>query len=327
MRLQEVSKHLVSAGVKHVIVTAMAVRSYKKEGPWLEDIHTMAQCIRRSLKNVPENYSRPHNYQNRQPSVMRVSNYKVSPKPVYEAQLRSLGCPKDVLDKYGDLLIRIEPGTGDARGVFYKPGSAEPEAVIVLTYVGNMVDSTVVDYSTVFRGLSSTIEHELRHFVDYSTGTHKKAMDTLKEDLTFADYYNHEHELDARLTALFVKIAQLFRGSALLAIQKNVVDAMSKSHHDLLKNGKEAFYRFCREYDVKSGQRAMLSNILTKEMQAEAEGKCHEFYEYLRVKYGMALRAVRKEDVTKEMKDAWADLHKASPKKDIDPIKKIASAK
>lgn len=195
-------------------------------------------------------------------------------------------------------------------------------ASISLTYSPDMIDDSIVNYESALRGLVGVIEHELRHFVGYSIGIDKEAMDNFtRPDTSFTDYYNKEYELDARLTALFISIARLVRGSALLAIQ-NKVDSMSKTHHELLKNGPEHFYRFCLTHDRKSEHKAMLDHILTPEMKKEAEGKCKEFYKYLFEKYAMALRAVKKEDVTKDMKAAWTDLHKAVPKTDVGAIKR-----
>lgn len=314
MSISRISDFMTSKGQTHVVVTAMAVRSYKVEGPLLEDIHEMAQVIRRSLKNVPANYT------------FTSKNYygkgAARNKPRYVATLEELGLSEELVKKYGPLKITIEPGDAAAVGMYYRPQPGLADHVISLTYSPAMIDDSVVNYESAFRGLSATIEHELRHFVDYVTGIGKKSMDEKGRSVSYNDYYNLEHELDARLTALFITIARLVRGSALLAL-KNKVDSMSKKHHELLKNGENNFYKFILEYDYSSKHNAIVHSMLNETMRKEAEGKCKEFYKYLFEKYAMALRAVKKEDVTPAMKKAWADLHKASSKNDETAIKKI----
>lgn len=301
-------------GQTHVVVTAMAVRSYKVEGPILEDVHEMAQIIKKSLKNVPGNYKETtKNYF----GVGAARN-----KPRYISTLEELGASEELVKKYGTLIVVIEPGGNDSLGTFYRPQPGIDAATISLTYSPAMIDDSVVNYESAFRGLSQTIEHELRHYVDFATGIGKKSMENKGREASYSDYYNLEHELDARLTALFINIARLIRGSALLAL-KNKIDSMSKKHHELLKNGEDNFYRFLLSYDNSSKHNAMVQYLLNDTMKKEAEGKCKEFYKYLFEKYAMALKAVKKEDVTPAMKKAWADLHKESSRNDETAIKKI----
>lgn len=310
IKLHKLSRQLTTAGVKHVIVEAMAVRPYQQEAPVLKDVHDMAQAIRRSLKNVPENYTRTGTLRR---------------KPVYEAMLSSLGVPAEITKRYPDLTVTIAPGTDSAHG-FFSPTLN----TIQLTYSPAMIDETVVDYRNAFRGLDVVIEHELRHYVDHSTGLHREAMKKIKDgikDDSFTGYYAQEHEIDARLTSLFLKVNTLFKGSALMALN-NKVDAMSKEHRSLLLDF-PAFWAWLLKYDRKLSLASIDTRYLPREALLETEGKSKEFWKFMREEYGMAFRIVKASEVTPAQKKAWVALHKEANKtsqEDATKIKKIATA-
>lgn len=309
--LHKLSLQLACAGVRSYVVEAMAVRSREYEVPILEDVHAMAQCIRRALKNVPGNFDTHDNYK----------------KPYFTSKLSLLGCDKNIIKKYGDLDIAILPGTSNASAMFY------PKALAIhLTYVPSMVDSTIIDYRPVLRSLDTAIEHELRHFVDYVTGLHKKAMDDLSRnpDKSHTGYYSSEHEIDARLTSLFIKINSLFKGSALLALQGKI-DAMTKKHRELLMNDYVGFWSWILDEDRKLSIRSIDARYLDKPAQDEVYGKTHEFWMFLKEAYGMALRIVKADKVTKQQKKAWDKLHAELRTRSVDQtalkvITKIAKA-
>lgn len=310
IKLRKLSQQLATAGIKHVVVEAMAVRPYTYEAPILKDVREMAQAIRRSLKNVPANY---------------VHKGYLRRKPVYEAMLSELGVPKEVMSRYPDLCVTIAPGTDASQGYF-----SPTLNTIQLTYSQAMVDATIVDYRPVFRGLDVVIEHELRHYVDYSSGLHKAAMHEIKDgikDSSYTGYYSQEHEIDARLTSLFLKVNTLFKGSALLALN-NKVDTMTKEHRALLLNF-NAFWLWLLKYDRKLSIESIAERHLTREAMIETEGKSKEFWKFMREEYGMAFRIVKADEVTPAQKKAWIALHREVNKTNqeaTNKIKKIATA-
>jgi hypothetical protein len=113
-------------------------------------------------------------------------------------------------------------------------------------------------------------------------------------------------ELDALLTALYLKADTLFRGSAILALQGHV-DAMSKQQHNQLRDF-DAFWSWLIDYDKKLGGVAAMQHGLSKLNWKEAEGKSREFWKFLREEYGMAFKAVAVKEVTPAMKTAWLRL-------------------
>ena len=288
--LKQLSKKLALAGHEHVlvVVTAMAVRSYQYEGPILKDVQVIAQCIKRSLSDVPANYG---------------TAGKRFGKQCFSAKISELGVPANIVKRYDDLVVAIEPGSTSALGLFF-PG----KNTIQLTYSPAMVDATTTNFKSMFRGLDVVIEHELRHFVDYCTGLH--LADLLKpqdrKDGSFDQYYNTELELDARLTALYLKADTLFRGSAILALQGHV-DKMSKQQHNQLKDF-NAFWSWLIGFDVKLDSLAAMQHGLSRENWKEAEGKSKEFWKFLREEYGMAFKAIPVQEVTPAMKTAWLKL-------------------
>lgn len=310
--LAALSHKLARVGHKHIIVEAMAVRSYKYEGPILKDVHTIAQVIRKSLKDVPGNYRK---------------TYKVRGKQAYEAKISQLGVPADLIKRYSDLTVVIGPGTSKAQGMFIPK-----QDTISLTYSFAMIDETVIDFRPALRSLDVVIEHELRHYVDFHTGLHRDAMmqNSGNEDSSYTGYYSQELEVDARLTALFLKINRLFRGSALLALN-NKIDSMTKEHRTMLTSF-DKFWTWLVVYDRKMASGASMdARFLSTEALMESKGKSEEFWKFLREEYGMAFRLVKASEVTPAQKKAWTELHKELGKKqpdakDVAKITKIATS-
>lgn len=269
------------------MATAMAVRSYKYEVPVMNDVHMISQCILRALKDVPSNF------------IKQAGRY-----PEYEQNISKLGCPKELVEKYSDLDVTITRGSGSALAYFVKPNT------IILQYVPGLVDDATKDYRSALRGLDVVITHETRHFVDYNSNLHRKAIDAKKDvsDSSFKGYWNKEYEIDARLTSLLLRVDRLYKGSALLALQGKV-DALTKEHRKLLLGRFFDFFIYLASVDSKLSVQNLSLHLLDAEGRKEVEGKCEEFFKYLKIEYGMALKTVKSDQVTNEMKKAWTELH------------------
>ena len=294
--------------MRKTVVTGMAVRSYRVEGPILKDVHTMAQLIKRSLLDVRKNYNFGGN-------IVR--------KPVFQSSLSELGCPASILKTYGDLVISIQPGESRALGLYY-PTLGK----IVITYSPSSVDDTVTDFRSALRGFDLVIEHELRHFCDHRLGIHDLGKkDENPDSGSFKEYYNKEHEIDARLTSLFVRVDTLFRGSAIMAL-KGKIDALSKEHHNLLKGSFDSFLSWLYKKDRETGINAITISCLTPWTTGQIEGKSNEFWKFLIEEYGMALRVTKKEEVTPDQKRAWVNLMNSTKDKNQhkEQLAKIAGA-
>lgn len=310
INLNAIASELKRSGIAHRVV-GMAVRSYKYEGPIIKDVHVMARAVKKMILDVPGN--------------MTLRSYERG-KPVYTCRLSKLDVPESLVSvtkesKYGDLYIELAPSDKSAVAWFIPPET------IRLMYSSAGVDDKTVDFRPYLAGFDQAVEHEIRHFCDEVLKTHKsKSLDRTHEG-SYAEYYNYEHEIDARLTSLFVRVDMLFRGSSLMALQGRV-DAMSKSHHMLLKSGFDAFFAWLKSYSNKVGIDCFSMIKYTAENREEVVGKCKEFYKFLHEEYGMALRVVKSDEVTPAQKKAWKALLESSTDKQqhLKQISKITGA-
>lgn len=308
--LQALASDLASSGIKHKVV-GMAVRSYKYEGPIIKDVHVMSRAVKKMLLDVPGN--------------MDLKGTKQG-KPVYTCLLGDLDVPSALVSnaedsKYGNLEIELSPADKSAVAWFIPPSK------IQLMYSSAGVDFKTVDFRPYLAGFDQAVEHELRHFCDEVLKTHKSKHSDRTHEGSYSEYYNYEHEIDARLTSLFVKVDMLFRGSSLLVLQGKI-DSMSKSHHNLLKAGFDSFLDWLRTYSNKVGVDCFTMFKYTAENRKDVVGKCEEFYKFLIEEYGMALRVVKADSVTPEQTRAWKELLESSKDKQqhIKQISKIAGA-
>lgn len=303
--------------------TAMAVRQKSFEAPIISLVVDIEKHIVRSLKSVPQFYAYSPN------SVGKG-------KMLWVSKLGKIW--KDAPAPYCDLFIEITDVRTTAMGVFQRNPSFDPMAragtreaspgvVRIYTSPGVYAPGKE-DYLKDLRGLNRVLSHEIRHCVDfcYDTDEFRTAPKPQDPKRDYRGYYNVEHELDARLTALFVRINSSFRGSALLAL-KSKIDDLSRKHRELLMDV-NAFVPWVRKYDADKGLDSLNPNVMNPEKDNEANGKIRVFHEYLVDEYGMALKAIPKSEVTPARSEKWKAL-KASivdTKDDLDAIKKIVTA-
>lgn len=320
LNLSVVCRDLRKNGVSAHVVTSMAVRSYKYEGEIIKDIHSMSRIIKMAFKDAPRYMNRDSSFKAGAPAYAQTFEYLA----------KNLGTASDVKisDKYkemnGDIIVTLVPAASKDAGMAY---FIYPN-MIQISYAVSMLGAQskhVTDFLPYLRGFDIAVEHELRHLVDSFKKTYGSGkLPNTKKTGSMSEYFNFEHEIDARITSLFVKLDQQFRGSALLALQGKV-DAASKEHHKMLKANRDAFYLYCRRMDDKYDTQVVV--MLTPENLEEVYGKCHEFQKFLIEEYGMALRVTKTGDITPAQRKAWTALLEST--KDIaqhkETIKKIAS--
>lgn len=277
----------------HQTAYAMAVRNYKIEEPIYKEVAALEHSIRRSLH--PRRFSATY---------VPLSRNKQG-VPSYRAWFDNLPDMRpDLREKYKNYSVLIEPSYTMNMGLFDKGGQ-----LIQITFNPNAFFPGM-DLRTIMIRLDEVLLHELRHLVDDMNKTHKQPWKHFDPSSDYHNYYNSEHEVDARVTALFLTVNKLFLGSARKLLKENKVDVVTKQHNQALMSV-ENFMKYMKAIDAELAGRPenrVYNSRLTTENTEEVEGKTREFWKLMREDYGMALRSVLKEDVTEDMRTKWLAL-------------------
>lgn len=266
---------------------AMAVRNYKVEEPVYKEVQDLELAIRKSVH--PTRF-----YTNYDIVGMNKAGH-----PTFVCFFKHLpGLRDDLKQKYNKYFVQIEPSYTMADGYF--SGN-----MIALTYNPNAYFPKC-KMKELIVSLNSTLSHELRHLVDDMNGTFAVPWKTIDPNKDYAGYYNSEHEVEARVTALFLIVNKLIMVSAKKLLKDGFVDTVTKTHNKILKDF-DSFFKYLKAID-KEMRANVFGTQLSVENYEEVEGKSREFWKLMREDYGMALRSIESTEVTEDMKAKWLAL-------------------
>lgn len=280
--------------MKHKM-TALAGQ-LKDDGPTIRDCYLVSQVILSGLRESTKYADDPE--------------FNLARKPVFQAQLSAFPGAAPYVNRYGNLLVSVTQGESTETG-YYKPSTHK----LMLHYKRGSVGPETTNLKSVLTSDPGTLQHELRHWIDDVTDPAKHtALITSKQPEThgFAAYYSQEHEVDARLADLLIRVDTGFMGAA-IKVLRGESDADTPMFYEALKSATN-FQKFVLRVDKAFSRKfiqvgpALQQNLLTPEAWSDALAKIDEFYKLMYDDYGMAFRVTPKQNVTPKRTVAWKSL-------------------
>lgn len=275
-------------------------------GPVIRDCYVISQIILAGLREAPKYADN--------------KDFNKERTPVFISALSKFPGAEPYVQRYGNLNIVVKQGEDRSTGSYY-PRRTKLELYYKRKSVGVMTSNL----KALLTADAGTLQHELRHWIDDVTDAKKHiALNNPKDPQVFgfAAYYSQEHEVDARLADLLIRVDMGFMGAA-IKVLRGKADSDTPMFYEALKsvgNFQQFVLRVDRAFAQKSlsvGQ-ALQRDLLPEDVFAEALGKIDKFYKLMYDDYGMAFRVTPKQDVTSRRTAAWKSLKEiASNKKTV----------
>lgn len=287
--------------MKHEMI-ALA-RQLKDDGPVIRDCYLVSQVILSGLREATKYAENP--------------KFNLDKTPIFLAQLSAFPGAAPYVKRYGDLRVRVTQGESTETGYYTSRSRG-----LVLHYKRGSVGPESSNLKAVLTSDPGTLQHELRHWIDDVTDLEKhKALSAPKQSETygFAAYYSQEHEVDARLADLLIRVDTGFMGAA-IKVLRGEADADTPMFYEALKSASN-FQKFVLRVDKAFSRKfiqvtpALQQNLLTPEAWVDALDKVGEFYKLMYDDYGMAFRITPKQDATPRRVAAWKSLKEIAANK------------
>ena len=276
---------------------ALAAEQATDSGPIIRDCYLISQIILSGLRDAPKYASNPR--------------FNESRAPVFQARLSDFPGADPYVKRYGDLEIIVAQGEEIGTAGSYRSSTRS----LRLNYKRGSVGPGTRNLKALLTSDPGSMQHELRHWIDDVTDIKKHvAIQHPKQPKTegFAAYYSQEHEVDARLADLLIRVDTGFMGAA-IKVLRGEANADTPMFYEALKSPSN-FLKFVLRVDEAFTRKsiqftpALQKSLMTTESWDYAVEKIAQFYKLMYNDYGMAFRVTPKSDVTAKRTAAWKSL-------------------